>query len=505
MTEHSRGIAVAGAHRTIRVLAEGEGPFPGELVSRGDGVAVRVDVARLRGWPGWALAGAEHVAAPLDVALRADGQDVLLPWCVCTVGVHLAGRGEGEGPSRGETVTLAVSMLRGVVELAAERSGRATQRADPASADESSTDEERRGEWWLTDSGRPVFAIVTSATAGADTVGSAAARLLRDLERRIEDRALRRLLLRLADALQDPRRLRAEAARWEAELLEIAAPRPLLLAEDDAADPDAVIRQAPPRRSGQPLRRRDLRSVSAPGRRGLGGRRSTVERRRGRARQPRPQALQQAVSAGRHAVAGRLARFFGRLAPEQGRDARPAAAGRRRRWTGPALVAASAAAVIALAGAFWPAEGGSADAADRTAKATPTRTQHAASAEGDPTPTAGVTPTPTASDQPPAPGRSAQRDPARAGAELISAALRCRTAPVPSCGELWDGGPVTAQPVRDQKEPAVLIEDYGDIAALRSGSGAGAQMVVIIRKDAEWRIRDVYDIADPPSEEAGAP
>ena len=51
----------------------------------------------------------------------------------------------------------------------------------------------------------------------------------------------------------------------------------------------------------------------------------------------------------------------------------------------------------------------------------------------------------------------------------------------------------------------VLIEDYGDVAAARIGSDAGTQMVVIIRRDAEWRIRDVYDVVDPPSEGSGAP
>jgi len=58
--------------------------------------------------------------------------------------------------------------------------------------------------------------------------------------------------------------------------------------------------------------------------------------------------------------------------------------------------------------------------------------------------------------------------------------------------------------VRDPGGSLSLIEDYGDLAALRSGSGEGGQMVVIIRRDAEWRIRDVYDIADPPSDESGA-
>jgi hypothetical protein len=70
---------------------------------------------------------------------------------------------------------------------------------------------------------------------------------------------------------------------------------------------------------------------------------------------------------------------------------------------------------------------------------------------------------------------------------------------------VWDGGATTSRHLREADEPPVLIEDYGDIAAIRNASEEGAQMVVIIRRDAEWRIRDVYDIANPPSEGTGAP
>jgi hypothetical protein len=77
--------------------------------------------------------------------------------------------------------------------------------------------------------------------------------------------------------------------------------------------------------------------------------------------------------------------------------------------------------------------------------------------------------------------------------------------PVPECDALWEGEAAAAKEVRDQDGQPALIEDYGDLAALRSGAGDDAQLVVIIRRNAEWRIRDVYDIADPPSEGAGTP
>ncbi|MBS1697066.1 MAG: hypothetical protein JST25_01530, partial [Actinobacteria bacterium] len=339
MTERSRGVAVARAHRVIRVLAEGEGPFPGELVTCADGVAVRVSAPRLRGWRGWALAGAEHVAAPLDVLLGAEGQDALLPWCVRTVGVHLAGLGgpESGGMSRGEAVTLAVSLLRGVVELTPEDAGSASgvSSADIAEA-------EPCGAWWLTDEGRPVFAIDAAAAPGEDgTACATAERALRDLESRVEDRALQRVLLRLADALRDPRRLRAEAARWEQELLEIAAPRPLRLSADTGAEPDGAEGAATvPHRLPQPLRRRDLRmGERRMGERRMGERRGNQRRTDRasapiRARRERWAMIAQGAAAARDTLAVRFGRFAGGFSVSRSRLMPPEPTGRRRRWAG---------------------------------------------------------------------------------------------------------------------------------------------------------------------------
>nr|MBS1899603.1 hypothetical protein [Actinomycetota bacterium] len=488
MTERSMGTAVAGAHRTIRVLGENEGPFPGALVPRKEGMAVRVPAERLRGWPGWALAGAEHVVAPLDIVLRPDGHDVLLPWCVRSVSSQLALRsaGEAEGVTRGEAVTLAVSILRGAVELMPGDAGEAP---------------EPRGRWWLTDEGRPVFAIAPSAETEEESPWASARRLLSDLERAVDDRALRRLLLRLADATQDPRRLRAEAGRWEEELLEIAAPRTLRIVEGDLTDArDAV--DAARRREGLPPRRRDLRLARDSRRRVReGSRRGTVPRSAG-ATTALLTTPARVIEAGRRAMAGLSARLAGRTSAGRRRRAGAEAPVRRRRWVGPATVAASVAAVIAVGGALWPTGSGSAGAAD----ATP-RESAAVSGPGTDRPDSdSVVPVPasTAPDNPRALGPSAEPDPERAGQELVSGVLRCQAAPMPVCGDLWNDGPGAIKPVRDPGGSLSLIEDYGDLAALRSGSGEGGQMVVIIRRDAEWRIRDVYDIADPPSDESGA-
>ena len=156
MTGFNSDLTVAGVHRTIRTLAEDEGPFEGDLVTRTGGMAVRVDAERLRGWAGWTFAGAEHVVAPVDIALRADGQDVLLPWCVRTVRTSLAQATEAGGISHGEAVTLAVSILRGVLEL---DGGQHDAELDRRHSRADGAGDERHGSWWLTDEARPVFVI----------------------------------------------------------------------------------------------------------------------------------------------------------------------------------------------------------------------------------------------------------------------------------------------------------------------------------------------------------
>ncbi|MGO4681223.1 hypothetical protein [Microbacterium sp. 2MCAF23] len=525
MTERSRGIAVAGAHRTVRVLAEGEGPYDGELVTCRNGMALRVDAAQLHGWAGWVFAGAEHVAAPLDVALRPDGQDVLLPWCVRTVRAHLAQTADTGGIGHGEAVTLAVSVLRGVLELEVPQDAPSGERSAGA---RSSADDEAEGGldggWWLTDEARPLFAIGAADSPGAGgSPRETGERLLRDLEARIEDRALRRVLTRLADALDDPRRLRVEAARWESELLEIAAPRALRLDVGGVPEPDDGSQRrdtlrTSPHGGDRPPRRRDLRTAARDdGRREVVAQRNRPAGAKGRhargrrSSAPGPLLMLRLRDALGH-VRERTGRVmpFRRTARVQSRlpASRPDRSVERKRWRGPVLVAVSAAAVIAVVGALWPSGTGSADAADRPSTATPAVPS---STGRPPLPS----PSPTLPDRggatPAAPvrtrtlGASAQSDPRAAGEELIAAGRNCEVHPQPECAEVWDGGATTSRHLREADEPPVLIEDYGDIAAIRNASEEGAQMVVIIRRDAEWRIRDVYDIANPPSEGTGAP
>lgn len=485
MTERSTGIAVAGAHRTVRRLAEGEGPFAGELVTRGDGVAVRVDIVQLAGWPGWRFAGSEHVAAPEDLALRADGQDALLPWCVHSAEAYLAERGDDGALGNGEAVTLAVSVLRGLVELGVLEGG----------------EEGPAGRWWLTDEGRPMFAI-----GAGDPPLIASGILLDALEVRTDDRALSRVLRRLRAALDEPRRLHAEIAQREQELLEIAAPRPLRQIEGES--PLLAVRAVDPLERSRAMRRRDLRdsgNASSSDRRHRGP--ASVRRASARSRETRG-ALSDRLSEVRSRIGEAVhARLGGVLRGRRGtRDALPEAVSvpRGRRWRGPVIVAVTAAAAIAVVGALWPAGTGTspADAADL--RPTGSASPHPAAGSASPR---GTAPDRAESARPePTPGASRRQDPLAAATELVDAARRCREASAPSCGSLWDTGGNAGREVRGDDAPPVLIEDYGDIAAVRNPADGGAQMVVIIRRDDGWRIRDVYDVVDPPSGgAAGAP
>ncbi|QNA92736.1 MULTISPECIES: hypothetical protein [unclassified Microbacterium] len=153
-TEESGETAlVPRAHRVVRTLDPAEGPFPGSLVTCGSAVAVRRDAEELDGWVGWRYAGAEHIAAPIDVIRRRGGHDVLLPWCTERISAFVVRRVAADAPlTPGESTTLVISMLRGLDEIGVEGAS--------------------GGEWWLTDGGRPVFVFGagTDARAGAEAV-----------------------------------------------------------------------------------------------------------------------------------------------------------------------------------------------------------------------------------------------------------------------------------------------------------------------------------------------
>ncbi|GAA5151732.1 hypothetical protein GCM10025768_18520 [Microbacterium pseudoresistens] len=488
MSEHSTAMETLplNAHRPIRRIGAGEGPFEGTLVSGADETFVAVDTDALAGWSGWAHAGAQHIAAPASLCRVRDGHRALLPWCPERLLTFLARRdARGEPLSGGERSTLVASLLRGVIE------GCGTASAEPV------------GDWWLTGSGRPVFVI-----GSGEPLPRSVAAVLDLLAPRTADRATKRLFARIVEALAEPRRVAHEADHWETELFELAAPKPLRTGE--AADTEDGRLDT---RSSVLVEPAAMRAV--PARRPL---RADAPRSRRRRTEPRDESWRAAVGA---RIEG-AAEFVRRAREARRTNGVPDRAmgdpygesveeeSTPRRWTKPMLVGAGIAAVLAVGGALWP----SSPPADASVPASPP--VPAAAAASDPPQTEApdevVVPR-TAGEalvRAPADTTSARPDsgdtPLAALPALLSQAELCADGDDDACARAWASERLEStgpRPITVGTDSApTVIEDYGDLAALRIAGGDAHQIVVLLRTDDGWRIRDVYEVADPPSEES---
>ncbi|MFC7789693.1 hypothetical protein ACU045_12015 [Microbacterium sp. MAHUQ-60] len=458
---------VPGAHRVIRRL-ESSAAFAGELVSDGDRQRVRADADGVDETL-WRFSGAEHVAGVRDVERTRDGQAVLLPWCADAVDAVLARRlAAGRALVAGEVVTLVGSLLRGVIEVAGH---------------------DLRGRWWLDDEARPLF-VPGEGTTCAD----AAVEIIERLRRDCSDRALERLLRRVADAAADHRVVLRTLDAWEHELSELAAPRPI----DVAVYAPERVRELPVHRARLPQDAERMQQGSSL--------RDRVDDTRAR------------MVARLNAVRTRV----GRLRPRPGgQDRMP---GGRRRSAGDSrtprrrmlLVGVAVAGVVLTGGLMWPPDGDDAPGTDAVA------------VEGVPDAPADVGPMPAgasapadAAQPPDGRGEEAAHESAEDAADapsvdgsieeavtgLLVSIDSCRADDDAECDGAVVRGAVDG--IRDRLGPGSatrevsLIEDYGDIAVLRLGrtEERREQMIVIVRENDEWLVRDVYDVADQPSEE----
>ncbi|MFK4762883.1 hypothetical protein ACI3KS_18295 [Microbacterium sp. ZW T5_45] len=517
---------VPGVHRVIRVLDADEGPFRGSLVANGSGVAVLVDSAEYAGWSGWSLAGCEHVAGPLDLVRRADGHDVLLPWCVERVEAFLGRRSAADALlTAGEVSTLVVSLLRGMDEHA--------EHGDDGS----------RGAWWLTEAGRPIFVI-----GDGDDVKTASARIIDRVRRDCRDRALGRVLADVHAALVEgrarPRPSTARLARWESELFELAAPRALVLQVQtpERVRDNAVAQRARQSMSADIVPRRERRNHRE---RGRGSTNGLVVRIRGlvafgadllRAaitRVPRSAQSIPPVDGGRRDRRASPERGHGdvrvfaddrvSIRRPDGRTAVTAPKTSRRRAL---LVAGAAAAAVLAGGLLWPGGAtGQSDAVDagavteepaRTSSdpsdgATPSDVGVAASG-GEDTDATGE----SANSEPDASQGADSDDPVAAAQALLQAIRRCSVSGDTVCGDAVAEGSAgvvdsLSAVLQDGDEPHIaLIDVYGDVAVVRVGAAADAgasperaadmqeRMLVLIRQNENWLVRDAYDVADQP-------
>ncbi|MFB8190691.1 hypothetical protein ACFC14_15320 [Microbacterium sp. NPDC055988] len=491
-----RTALLPGAHRVVRVLDADEGPFEGALVTSGDAVAVRMDVSAVGGWLGWRYSGAEHVAAPIDVIRRRGGHDVLLPWCTDRVlGFLIRRSATGAALRAGECSTLVVSLLRGLDEIG--------EGGEPGEGT-------RTGAWWVTDDGRPVFVFGPGqdARAGAEEI-------VRRLGEAASDKVLKRALTTVANGLEkasvQPRIPRRLLDVWEQELLNVAAPQPLDRGAHAPERAQDVARVAMTCESILPRNGQRLRSDRRRKSRGIVAVVVTVAD-AGKAFFGIAVARITAVDRGRR---GRRTR----AAEDAGTRSHP-----RRR---PFIVAAAVAAAVLAAGLLWPEGGdpGEADAGGRrpgeTASAVTGGAPSAkpASEDADGHELAEEADTRKAAEESRA-AEDADRssssvgdDPVAAADALFTTITECRVRADSACPDAVAPGSdgVVNELVAAPGTAVELVDDYGDVAVVRldvddpdsemkepGTRQPRHQVVVLIRTEEKWLVRDVYDVTDQP-------
>lgn len=303
------------------------------------------------------------------------------------------------------------------------------------------------GEWWLDDSGRPVLATDASAERAFATAATA-----------------------LSVAEIDPRMQRA----WDAAVHAVSAGR---VTAREIADAEELLFAAadPEPLSTISLSPRRAVDIAPDGRSAVLAADDAVSR-------PLWQSLIGSVDAD-------LADSVSKATTAVWRRLRTPARSRRA----PLLVGGAVAAAVLVGGALWPAAGGV--------------------ASGEPpgvgeSPAATATPAPTGGE--PAPASTAGTDVPPAGdlVTVVAALLDARAACTGDTGCL-EG--LVADPARPLGAGTIdlpaagrtltLLDDFGDVAVLRADAndgGSASQLVVVIRRDEKWLLRDVHDVAQQP-------
>ena len=399
---------------------------------------VAVDAAILGAdWAGWGADPAGHLLAPVDVIRRAAGHDVLLPVCTERLEDFLARRSAGAELSIGEAVTIAVSLLRGLTEL------------PPASTGVCGT-------WWLTDAGRPVAATGT----GTASLEEQTATHLRELA--ADAPSLAAVLADAAAAMTDARRRARELERAETAIFAVADP--LALATTTFG----------------PRRARDRAAIH------------TLVEAEGAA--PAPPSWIHSLA--RHLDAD-WADLVSRTTTGIWRSLRTPRPGRRRPW----LLACGLAGVLLAGGLLWPTGGAGPATAEVSTESTPV-------ASSDPA--ASRTPDEAVSDETVAEEGSTPEtlpltepvDLAAIATELLDARracsddAECLAGVLESSGAAFPGGVVD---LSAEQRTVALLDEFGGAAVLRaeaSAADAQPQLVVIVRTDRGWLLREVYDFPE---------
>ena len=434
---------LGGAYRPIRaVRARVDGPWPGVLAHTSAGEAyVLVDADALGPqWRGWDAAADGHVLVPVDVARRSDGHDVVLPVCVERLEEFVRRRAARMPLSAGEAVTLGVSVLRGCLQIAAAP--------------------ETTGDWWLDEAGRPVLATDASPHRALDT----SAAVLEQVA--VDPRAARTWATALRAVTAERLAVRELEAAEEA-LFAVATPEPLSTV---SLSPRGAAEGAP-------------RADASP----YGYVAHEVT-------QATHASMWQSLIAG---VDNDLAETVSRATTAVWRRLRPSEQTKRASRRAPWLVGGAVAAAVLAGGALWPTASGVAteDPADVVNTPAPTATGTAADAS----------PTPTAPPVARAAEGSATPDLVQVTGGLLDARIACGGAPDCLATVVADATtlPEGAIDLPAGTRSLTLLDDFGDIAVLRLDAADGArpsQMVVILRRDEKWLLRDVSDVAQQPEQ-----
>lgn len=427
----------------LRAASPGVHPWPGDVVLSETGTSLLVDAAHLEGWRGWDAIG-EHTAAPIGILRTGSGHAVLLPLCTQRLDTLVAARAGSLSP--GECVTMAVSLLRGVVDDIA-------QHADVSCA----------GCWWLTDDGRPLF---VHDDEGEPLLG-ATAQLLADIVHS-EDHAGRAsigaVLGEIADALHDPERLARVAPDLEERAFAIAASEPLAT---------TVL----------PRRRARTDAPHVPG-----------ERPSDTAPSPESPLWRRMADSADAGIGDLLSQALTGV----WRRARRPHTGRSRR--GVLLVGIGVAALAVAVGLLWPT--GDTSVAIPVPSASPPEATDASPPE--------VTHTavpPAASDAPAGPTIDDASDDPVAIADRLLAAITACGADADCRARLHEQGAVSADEIRHDGaafstgRSLSLLDDLGGLVLVRADDPAGgraSQIVVIVREEDRWLLRDVHDVAQQP-------
>lgn len=410
-----------GTAHTVLRWNERPSPYPGWVVACGDRhlMAIEEHAQAL-----WENADAMHVFGARDVLRTRRGILPLVEPCVTRLSEWM---GE-HAVASGEVVTIALSVLRGLGEIGVQHI-------------------EITGQWWLTRDARPVFVV-----GEGEAVPVTVQRVLEDCVTALNDRAMQRLCARIAGEMGDPLAALSKLSAWEAELLELAAPRALRLGDHRAIVPDVggtavtfdALALGAVKQSETPQLRRRVRDHQ------------------------RYQARARPISRAGGAIQSSLAPLRGLLSDAS----RLILARLKVKRPHPVAIAGATAVAVLGVGLFWPTGPSEAEATKTAATAAPMQI--------------------TLEQEVPLASGPAQEEPSMhplqesSGEAGMPLALLEELAGVPAGEYSFE-----------------IVEQYGHVMVGRLMTAAAGLIVVLEREDENWLLRDAYAVAEQPVREQG--